>query len=66
MILNHMDASIQKCRDLKRSCIPAVPEMDGRPVSKCDHYRVRATRSCQKTNCHWSKKILLGDCPTVL
>ena len=23
MILNHMDASIQKCCDLKRSCTPA-------------------------------------------
>ena len=30
-------------------------------VAKCDHYRVR---SCPKNSCHWSKKILLCDCPT--
>jgi hypothetical protein len=34
MIVNHMDASIQKCRDLKRSCTPALQGSRQKPMKK--------------------------------
>jgi lipopolysaccharide export system protein LptA len=34
MILNHMDASIQKCRVLKRSCTPASQGSHQKPIKK--------------------------------
>ena len=34
MILNHMDASMQKCRDLKRSCTPASQGSHQKPIKK--------------------------------
>ena len=58
--LKRQNEPTKKCRH--HTDTYPVPEMDVRPVAKCDYYLIRATKSCSKLGSYCPNKKRLDDC----